>query len=307
MQTIERRIDVRPLPPADRHTVILRAFDDLAEGRGLVVATDHDARPLHIELEQTRRSTYAWAQRRLAENHWEITLRKMRPPRGGAASGMERSPVFARSAPSSTAVLAPLARRAAIKRDRAVVEQGVSWPYVGLVEAGIVQAVLASGSGREQVLFDLLPGDVFGEAALIDRGPTLVRYIAQTVGTIVLLFPVEAVRRQCEADNALFHALADLSSQHTRAILDRFALLLAQPAAARIASVLLSYAAPAQGLRAALPPLPLMTQTEIARLAGTVKEIVQRLLPKFEAEGAIRRAGGRIVEVDRRKLLHLAE
>nr|MDQ2663992.1 helix-turn-helix domain-containing protein [Candidatus Eremiobacteraeota bacterium] len=93
--------------------------------------------------------------------------------------------------------------------------------------------------------------------------------------------------------------------QHTRAILDRFALLLAQPAAARIAAVLLSYASPSDGLTPALPPLPTMTQPEIARLAGTVKEIVQRLLPKFDAEGAIRREGGRIVEVDRAKLLRL--
>ncbi len=299
-------MDVRTMPPPQRHAGILRAFDGLADGQNLVVVTDHDARPLHIELEQTRRSTYAWSQRRLGEHHWEIVLRKMRPPLGDSASCMDRSPVFAHGSPASIAALAPQARRAIIKRDRAVVEQGIAWPYVGLVEAGIVQAVLASDSGREQVLFDALPGDVFGEAALIDRGPTLVRYIAQTAGTTVLLFPVEAVRRQFQADPALFGALADLNAQHTRAILDRFALLLAQPAAARIASVLLSYAAPAQGLSPALPPLPTMTQTEIARLAGTIKEIVQRLLPKFEAEGALRRQGGRIVEVDRGKLVQLA-
>ena len=154
--------------------------------------------------------------------------------------------------------------------------------------------------------FDALPGDVFGEAALIDRGPTLARYVAQTAATVVLLLPVEAVRRRLDVDRALFRALADLNAQHTRAMLDRFALLLAQPAAARIAGVLLSYASPADGLTPALEPLPTMTQPEIARLAGTIKEIVQRLLPKLEAEGAIRREGNRIVEVDRAKLLRLA-
>ncbi len=143
-------------------------------------------------------------------------------------------------------------------------------------------------------------------AALIDRGPTLVRYIAQTAGTVVLLLPVEAVRKHLDVDRRLFRALADLNAQHSRMILDRFALLLAQPAAARIAGVLLSYASPADGLTAALEPLPTMTQPEIARLAGTIKEIVQRLLPKLEAEGAIRREGNRIVEVDRAKLLRLA-
>jgi CRP-like cAMP-binding protein len=87
-----------------------------------------------------------------------------------------------------------------------------------------------------------------------------VRYIAQTVGTVVLLLPVEAVRRRLDVDCALFCALADLNAQHTRMILDRFALLLAQPAAARIAGVLFSYASPADGLTAAPEPLPLMTQ-----------------------------------------------
>lgn len=235
-----------------------------------------------------------------------MTLRKIHAAFGAATSSLERSPVFAQADPDTIAALGPLGRRASIKRDRAVVEQGISWPYLGVVEAGIVQAALATDNGREQALFDALPGDVFGEAALIDCGPTLVRYIAQTAGTVVLLIPVEAVRKRLDVDRALFRALADLNTQHGRMVLDRFALLLAQPAAARISNVLLSYASPADGLTAALEPLPTMTQPEIARLADTVKEIVQRLLPKLEADGAIRREGNRIVEVDRAKLLHLA-
>lgn len=299
-------MDVRLLAPAERHADILRAFDRLAAGQSLLVVTDHDARPLHTELEQTRRFAYSWAQRRIGDRQWEITLRKMRAPVQGAASFMERSPVFACATSASVAHLAARVRRAVIKRDRAVVEQGIAWPYLGLVETGIVQAVLASDSGREQVLFDALPGDVFGEAALIDGGPTLVRYVAQTQGTTVLLFPVDAMRSRFQEDPALFEALADLNAQHTRDILDRFAMLLAQPAAARIAGVLLPYASPNTGLSPALPPLPSMTQADIARAAGTVKEIVQRLLPKFEAEGAIRREGGRIVALDRERLLNLS-
>ncbi len=299
-------MDVRPWPVAERHTRILRAFDALREGQSLVVVTDHDARPLRIELEQARPAGYAWSQKRIDAACWNVTLRKLAPAARGAVSLLQRSPVFGRAGEACIAELATRARRAAIRRERAVVEQGISWPYVGLVEAGIVQAVLSSDSGREQALFDALAGDVFGEAALIDRGPTLLRYIAQTADTVVLLFPADVVRKHLAADAALFDAFAELSVQHTRAILDRFALLLAQPAAARIAAVLLPYAPPSAGLSPALPPLPAMTQTEIARLAGTVKEIVQRLLPKFEAEGAIRRDASRIVEVNRTKLIELS-
>jgi CRP-like cAMP-binding protein len=280
----------------------MRSFDALADGQELVIVTDHEARPLHIEFERTRRSLYVWTQRRLGDRHWEVTLRKMLPTLDGPASSMERSPIFSQGDAASITALAPLGRRVAIKRDRAVAEQGIFWHYVGVVETGIVQAVLATDSGREQVLFDVLPGEVFGEAALIDRGPTMVRFIAQTAGTVVLLLPIEAVRRRIDLDAALFRALSDLNVQRLRAILDRFALLLAEPAMARLAAVLLSYALPAEGLTPALEPLPTMTQPELARLAGTVKEIVQRLLRKLETEGAIRRDGGRIIEVDRMRL-----
>lgn len=304
MHKLEQRLDVRSMLPSQRHTSILRVFGALPCGQALVVITDYDARPLHIELEHLQPSRYTWAQRRLSD-HWEVTIRKIHPAIA-TNSSLERSPVFAQADAETIATLGPLGRRANIKRDRAIAEQGISWPYLGLVEAGIVQAVLATDSGREQVLFDALPGEVFGEAALIDHGPTLVRYIAQTAGTVILLLPVEAVRKRLRVDAALFRALADLNAQHTRTILDRFALLLTQPAVARIAAVLLSYASPADGLTAALQPLPTMTQPEIARLAGTIKEIVQRSLPKLEGEGAIRREGNRIIEVDRAKLLRLA-
>ena len=45
-----------------------------------------------------------------------------------------------------------------------------------------------------------------------------------------------------------------------------------------------------------------MTQGEIATSAGTVKEVVNRALSELEAEGAVRRAGGRITMLDRAKL-----
>lgn len=294
------------MAPRDRHKAILRAFDALPEGRALLVVTDHEAHPLHVELERGRSGTYAWAQRKIGDQRWEVVLRRVVPGVDGTVSDIERCMAFWCVSATTKAALASSARRASIRRGRAVAEQGILWPYLGLVKSGSVQAVLATDNGREQVLFDALPGDVFGEAALIDGGPTVTRYIAQAAGTVVLLFPAIVVHKCFATDPVLFRALAELSVQRARAYLDRFALLLAQPALARIATVLLPYAPPMDGLAPALEPLPTMTQPEIARLAGTVKEIVQRLFPKLEAENAIRRVGGRIVQVNRAELLRLA-
>ncbi|MGH8163129.1 MAG: DUF2249 domain-containing protein, partial [Rhodanobacteraceae bacterium] len=138
MQTAVHRIDVRSLPPSRRHARILDAFDALGGSQTLVVVTDHDARPLHIEFERFRTARYVWVQRRLGERRWEVTLRKISPGPDAAKFTLVRSPVFAQASAATLAALEPLGRRATIKRDRAVVEQGVSWPYVGVVESGIV-------------------------------------------------------------------------------------------------------------------------------------------------------------------------
>ena len=45
------RLDVRDLPPAQRHERIHEAFVDLDSGETLVVVNDHDPSPLYYEFE----------------------------------------------------------------------------------------------------------------------------------------------------------------------------------------------------------------------------------------------------------------
>jgi uncharacterized protein (DUF2249 family) len=44
VQAIE--LDVRRIPPRDKHPSIFRAFDSLTSGQSLVLVNDHDPRPL---------------------------------------------------------------------------------------------------------------------------------------------------------------------------------------------------------------------------------------------------------------------
>ena len=53
-------LDLRPLPPAERHRTVYRELDTLAPGEVLELVNDHKPSPLRYELEATRAGQYAW-------------------------------------------------------------------------------------------------------------------------------------------------------------------------------------------------------------------------------------------------------
>ncbi len=194
------------------------------------------------------------------------------------------------------------ARVVSIRADRTIGGQGLSWPYVAIVETGFVQAVMTDPSGREYALFDAEPGGVIADLALIDEGTTALRFIAAVEATRVILLLREAVREACGASPALGIALSRLAAKNMRRVLDCFAETVARPASFRVWSVLLKYATQTSDSPLGHPPLSQMTQAQIAREAGTVREVVQRTLNALEGAGIIRRERGRIVQVDDRTL-----
>lgn len=50
----ETRLDVRDVPPRDRHPTIHEAFDGLDSGESLTLVNDHDPNPLFYELSAER-------------------------------------------------------------------------------------------------------------------------------------------------------------------------------------------------------------------------------------------------------------
>jgi uncharacterized protein (DUF2249 family) len=74
----DREIDVRDVPPAERHPKIHAAFDDLESGEALTLVNDHDPKPLFYELQAERDEFDAdgYAVDREAENRFVATLPK---------------------------------------------------------------------------------------------------------------------------------------------------------------------------------------------------------------------------------------
>jgi uncharacterized protein (DUF2249 family) len=48
------RLDLREMPPSERHPKIHTAFDDLDAGETLTIVNDHDPKPLFYEFEAER-------------------------------------------------------------------------------------------------------------------------------------------------------------------------------------------------------------------------------------------------------------
>lgn len=302
-------LDVRAIPTWERHPRIFAAYDALRTDETLTLISDHEPRPLRAEFERKRAGGFTWVQRQLGDGRWEVRLTRcdLVGVSAGVASSLARCSVFAGLDARALDDLASRTRRVVIKRSHCVVDQAVNWPYVGIVERGVVQAVLGTVSGREQALYDVLAHDLFGEISLFDRGLTPVRFIALTNETVVLLVPADDVRGYAARERSVASALEQAASQHCRAILEDLAATLSRSTVARVAQVLLSFASPGPGLEEALDPLRELTQVDLALRAGTVKEVVSRALGELEELGAVARSGGRIVRLDRGKLADIAE
>lgn len=298
-------LDVRPLPVWERHVQIFERFDRLVEGDVLLVTTDHEARPLRTEFERTRAGAFSWEQRHVAPGHWEVVIRKLlASSEANQAQQIFRRCAALRTVSEATADgLLARSRTIVVKRHAAIVEQGVVWPYVGVVGSGLIQAVLVTPDGRELAMYEIMPGELFGVVALVDGGASPLRYVARSEAPTALLLRSGPVRGLMMADAAVAAALGSLCAQRVRTIVERFSAHAAQSITARVAEALLAYAAPTRGLTEALLPLHDVRQVELAIAAGTGKGIVYRAIAELEESGALRRKGGKITHLNREKLV----
>lgn len=304
-------LDVRSIPPWERHARILATFDGLPLGGELHLTSDHEPRPLRAQFEELRRGRYVWIQRMIAGDEWRVTLRRV----GTEGAGVDdesvhgffrRCAIFADISDATRRTLAEAAIVRVLVRDEAAAEEGGDWDAFGVVMRGTLVAVRTSQYGREHGIYDVLPTEPFGEVSLLDGGVALARYAASSPRATVALLPKPAVLVAMSVEPALVRALGVVSAQRTRAILERFSAQTSLPTVARVASVLLPHAGPEPGLQPVLASLEHVTQSQMAVAAGTVKEVVSRALMELERAGAIERRGGRIALVDRQKLTAFA-
>lgn len=67
-------LDVRIIPPREKHPSIFRTFDALASGETFVLVNDHDPFPLRYQFEAERTGQYEWEYIERGPTVWRVAI-----------------------------------------------------------------------------------------------------------------------------------------------------------------------------------------------------------------------------------------
>jgi uncharacterized protein (DUF2249 family) len=70
------QLDVRVIPPREKHPTIFRTFDALEPGQAFVLVNDHDPLPLRYQFEAERAGQYRWEYLEQGPTVWRVELGK---------------------------------------------------------------------------------------------------------------------------------------------------------------------------------------------------------------------------------------
>ncbi|TVS13062.1 MAG: Crp/Fnr family transcriptional regulator [Gammaproteobacteria bacterium] len=168
-----------------------------------------------------------------------------------------------------------------VPRGLYAVIDGTALVYVALPEA---EDVLVHAAG---------PGEIFGHAAQLARGPRLATVLAAEPSTFLFLSE-QALARVASRHPDIWQHLTRLLYEQLGEALLTLARTLAQPASERLALRLLQLSKTGSGTPVAIG----LSQSEFAELLGVSRKTVNRLLQALVREGAIELHYRRIVVRD---------
>lgn len=70
----EKTLDVRPIPPREKHPTIFATFDALDEGDHFVLVNDHDPVPLRHQFDFERKGQVAWEYLEQGPELWRVKI-----------------------------------------------------------------------------------------------------------------------------------------------------------------------------------------------------------------------------------------
>lgn len=305
---VTQALDLRDLPVWERASTVLEESDKLGAGGSFEFLTEVDPRALMARLEQLRPGEFSFAHRHLGENEWRVSLTRLIAD-GHATTltaALQRSPVFSRLSENGRARLSEAMTEHTARKGQIISAENAGCTSLGLMLEGAMAVFVGAGS-RERLLFHLFPFETFGESEFFDGGLTMGRTVALSKAARYAIVPFDAVRTLAFEEPEFMMAIAAAAAQRNRTLASELASQVSQPIIARVAAALLPYAAPERELHPALPPLPTMTQAQIAAAAGTVKEVAARAIAELERVQALRRERGHIRYLDRSRLLSTIE
>jgi uncharacterized protein (DUF2249 family) len=79
MVTLASSLDIRTIPPRERHPLIFSTFDQLAVGHAMELVNDHDPRPLHYQFHDRLPGQFSWTPIETGPEVWRVRIERTQP------------------------------------------------------------------------------------------------------------------------------------------------------------------------------------------------------------------------------------
>jgi uncharacterized protein (DUF2249 family) len=76
--TATARVDVRAVPPRERHPLILSTFASLPAGQTMELVNDHDPRPLYDRFQAEMRGGFSWDYLQQGPDIWRVAITRLK-------------------------------------------------------------------------------------------------------------------------------------------------------------------------------------------------------------------------------------
>lgn len=70
-------LDLRPMPPFERHEKIFQLWDNLKAGQTLKIINDHDPKPLRYQFEVEYKGKYEWEYEQKGPKDWIVRIKRI--------------------------------------------------------------------------------------------------------------------------------------------------------------------------------------------------------------------------------------
>jgi CRP-like cAMP-binding protein len=214
------------------------------------------------------------------------------------AALLARVPVFEELADDDLRRVADVAVPRRFGPGEVVFREGDDSDTCYVVHAGHARALREHADGRQITIATFGPGDIFGELAMFDderRSAT----VEATDGLEVLGILGNDMRRLLRSYPEMTVKLVTSLSRRLRAANERLARQSFQTVQSRVASVLAQLVAQAQAEGAAGRDVQVVvTQADVAKLAGSSRESASRFLAVLERADVISQGRGRLIVHD---------
>lgn len=219
---------------------------------------------------------------------------------------LRRSDLFRSLSDADLARIEALARERDVPEGTPIIRKGGAPTEFFALLSGEARILAQAADGREFFIRRLVPGDVFGEIAVFDRRPRTASVIA-TRPSRLAVFDARDLRDHLHRAPAVAIALLEVLAERVRATHELLEDSVFLKVSARLAKVLLGLALEsgedtADGRRITRP----LTQSELARMVGTSREVINRQLSAWEREGWLRREADHLVLLRSDRLTALA-